>query len=345
MFRSPSKKKGRIVRIINAQNTHHNKFGFIESFYQEKYLVHVQLDGLAFQFNKFIESIRTENGEVDHEHFASESLQVVCSNCMSDDERLLKKCSTCRSVLYCGTLCQKKQWDEHKVVCKALQSVYLKESDSSRDHPSWYRCDKLTKRSLRIMTLDKSPWPLTLETKAMLSAISPSYLTAHPKMLFDFRAPFLMEITSELVPAHIPERMCYVVVGEVSWTEECEQYFDGIFRSTGFQVPPGATALCPGTGKKIKPSATEVHLFVMGLHMATSEDGLVVRGIFPRILTFEGFDRMRGPNAIKYFHRIPWTTPAKSYWLDNSRQLLFANCVDFLQKLDFRDDPCRFCRM
>jgi hypothetical protein len=177
----------------------------------------------------------------------------------------------------------------------------------------------------------------------MLSLRLPSYLTAHPNMLFDFDDSYLMEIVSpilELVPQHLPKRMCYAVVGKVIWTDASEEYFNEFFRSTGFQVPPGATALCPGTGKRIKPSATEVNLFVIGLHMATAENNHVVRGIFPRILTFEGFDRMRGTAEEKYVQKEATCMSAASFWFRYRDTLEFKTREDFLRNLDCIQVAC-----
>jgi hypothetical protein len=70
----------------------------------------------------------------------------------------------------------------------------------------------------------------------------------------------------------------------------------------------------PGTGKKIEPSLTDVHLLVIGVHMATSEGGRIVLGIFQRILPFEGFDRMRGEEE-KYAQKEATPETAASFWI------------------------------
>jgi hypothetical protein len=116
---------------------------------------------------------------------------------MDDNGGNLKKCMSCRVALYCGRPCQKKQWKKHKEFCESLKINELKASDSSIDHPSWRNRDKLTKRKLRTSHADfgcKTPWPLTLETNAMLSLYFPCYLTAHPNMQFDFDGSYLTEI-------------------------------------------------------------------------------------------------------------------------------------------------------
>jgi hypothetical protein len=183
----------------------------------------------------------------------------------------------------------------------------------------------------------------------MLSLYFPSYLTAHPNMQFDFDGSYLLEIRTftddlHLVPPHLPKRMRYAVVGEVIWTESCAAYFSEILRSST-QVaswppgllcnwPPGATALCPGTGTMIEPSATEVHLFVIGHHMASSDNGIFIHGVFPRILTFEGFDRMRGSAEEKYVQKEATCETAASFWFRYRDTLDCKTREDFLFNLD-----------
>lgn len=41
-----------------------------------------------------------------------------CGKKAKEVEGSLKQCSGCRKILYCGKECQKKDWQEHKVVCK-----------------------------------------------------------------------------------------------------------------------------------------------------------------------------------------------------------------------------------
>lgn len=340
------KKDGCIVRITDPDNPrHHNKFGLISHSYQGKHVVKVQLDGLPFQqdhFNELNELIDFHKKNTERELFAPESIQLVCSHCMDDNGGNLKKCSVCRVALYCGRPCQKEQWKEHKEFCERLKINELKASDSSVDHPSWRNRDKLTKRKLRTshaLLGCKTQWPLSLETNAMLSLYFPSFLTAHPNMQFDFDGSYLTEILTEdlrQVPSHLPRRMCYAVVGEVIWTEICEEYFSETLRSSsGFQLPPGATALCPGTGTKITPSATEVHLFVLCVQMATSEGGSIMRAVFPRILTFEGFDRMRG-SAEATREKKEEATPEKAskFWIIYRDTLDFKTRNDFLYNMD-----------
>jgi len=41
-----------------------------------------------------------------------------CHLCGSTEKSLLKACSGCKGVAYCGALCQKSDWAEHKTACK-----------------------------------------------------------------------------------------------------------------------------------------------------------------------------------------------------------------------------------
>ncbi|KAG6834370.1 hypothetical protein H0H93_010086 [Arthromyces matolae] len=49
-------------------------------------------------------------------------LDSYCSNCFGPaPECGLKRCTTCRTVWYCGSVCQSKDWPSHKRECAALQ--------------------------------------------------------------------------------------------------------------------------------------------------------------------------------------------------------------------------------
>ncbi|KAF0430334.1 SET domain-containing protein [Gigaspora margarita] len=45
---------------------------------------------------------------------------VICANCGKADENN-KRCGRCRKVVYCGVVCQKSHYSEHKVLCKASE--------------------------------------------------------------------------------------------------------------------------------------------------------------------------------------------------------------------------------
>eukprot|EP01083_Nonionella_stella_P154521 498030_1 len=47
---------------------------------------------------------------------------AACISCMSPNDGILVTCSACKRAKYCNKTCQKKNWKEHKVVCKVLQS-------------------------------------------------------------------------------------------------------------------------------------------------------------------------------------------------------------------------------
>ena len=46
-----------------------------------------------------------------------------CSACGEDGAE--KKCSSCKSVQYCGQECQKLHWFSHKKVCKKLKGMFF----------------------------------------------------------------------------------------------------------------------------------------------------------------------------------------------------------------------------
>merc|ERR1712098_726594 len=43
-----------------------------------------------------------------------------CATCkkMEHFEKQFKKCNRCKSVFYCGTVCQKADWPSHKTICR-----------------------------------------------------------------------------------------------------------------------------------------------------------------------------------------------------------------------------------
>jgi hypothetical protein len=47
-----------------------------------------------------------------------------CNLCKKVDDSTMQKCSRCRSVIYCGELCQKADWDKHEVFCN--KTVFTK---------------------------------------------------------------------------------------------------------------------------------------------------------------------------------------------------------------------------
>jgi predicted Zn-ribbon and HTH transcriptional regulator len=48
------------------------------------------------------------------------SIVVSCNYCKKDgyEVKNLKRCGRCKSVFYCNSDCQKKDWDKHKLDCK-----------------------------------------------------------------------------------------------------------------------------------------------------------------------------------------------------------------------------------
>jgi hypothetical protein len=46
-----------------------------------------------------------------------------CGRCGMTERSKLRECSGCKSVRYCGKVCQKAAWPEHKATCKRLQAA------------------------------------------------------------------------------------------------------------------------------------------------------------------------------------------------------------------------------
>ncbi|CAI5443621.1 unnamed protein product [Caenorhabditis angaria] len=53
---------------------------------------------------------------------SKEQCLSYCNYCIRRDVAELKKCAACRSLVYCSTDCQKKDWRQHKWECKAIKA-------------------------------------------------------------------------------------------------------------------------------------------------------------------------------------------------------------------------------
>jgi hypothetical protein len=68
--------------------------------------------------------------------------------------------------------------------------------------------------------------------------------------------------------------------------------------------------------------------------MASSDNGIFIDGVFPRILTFEGFDRMRGTAEEKYVQKEATCETAADFWFRYRDTLDCKTREDFLRNLD-----------
>jgi hypothetical protein len=46
-----------------------------------------------------------------------------CFACKQEIEKKASQCSACKAVIYCGAVCAKKDWPDHKVMCKAFKAT------------------------------------------------------------------------------------------------------------------------------------------------------------------------------------------------------------------------------
>ncbi len=46
------------------------------------------------------------------------NIKTICQTCESTDGRKVTRCSQCKSIYYCSTECQRKDWPTHKFDCK-----------------------------------------------------------------------------------------------------------------------------------------------------------------------------------------------------------------------------------
>lgn len=70
---------------------------------------------------------------------ATERVKQGCSNCKTHTG-VLKRCSGCKTVLYCSKFCQQKHWPKHKPMCK--QSTQTPSQDSSNQVQQCANCNK-----------------------------------------------------------------------------------------------------------------------------------------------------------------------------------------------------------
>ncbi len=207
----------------------------------------------------------------------------------------------------------------------------LIEWDKSMDHPSWSKLIQPSRHNLRRIHEQagcRIPWPVSVETPAMIDFKAPSFLIAHPNMKFRILGEQLggqyngsyvhkfMPILSEKiempieeyfkkVPSHTPHIMTFAILAEVVWTKSCQEDMEFFFndrKNAGAMFKwPGAecVGICPGTGKRVPYSFSKKHLLVVcnmqgnvfrgsGFHMLTR--------MMPRILTIEGYKKLLGPD-------------------------------------------------
>ena len=60
---------------------------------------------------------------------AGNQIKVARSGCGSIK---LRRCNSCKLVKYCGVVCQKNDWQEHKRICKMIRDKSLFEQPGSR---------------------------------------------------------------------------------------------------------------------------------------------------------------------------------------------------------------------
>ena len=59
------------------------------------------------------------------------SSNVKCNSCWVEiEDKSVKQCAKCNSVIYCGKECQRQHWNNHKAICNAISTLKKKEAEN-----------------------------------------------------------------------------------------------------------------------------------------------------------------------------------------------------------------------
>jgi hypothetical protein len=99
-----------------------------------------------------------------------------CHNCFITSSSL-KKCSICKSVEYCSENCQKKNWNEHKTLCKGLKEYNSKVSETKENLKKFSRKNLLPMRQINYnVVLGNTPTIYTTMTLKEISTIFSDFM-------------------------------------------------------------------------------------------------------------------------------------------------------------------------
>lgn len=124
-----------------------------------------------------------------------------------------------------------------------------------------------------------------------------------------------------LVPPHSPALVKYGVIREVVWTRSCESSLNAFYSKKCTQEKlfewPGAKCIgiSPGTGQRVPFSTTALLVVeVLQGNVLSGETLKSITRIMPRILTYEGYERMVWPGGVKVTMKKKPVMKARVAW-------------------------------
>ena len=128
-----------------------------------------------------------------------------CNGCGKQvaEINLLKRCTGCECVTYCGEKCQKRHWSSHRSLCKAIKSLTKQEEDKYRENCSFSKLDPKRQKQLVSLvgrrctikcTLDGVETEAVWDTGADISLVCLSWLKHYIK---DYELKDVQEILGD----------------------------------------------------------------------------------------------------------------------------------------------------
>ena len=104
---------------MSQSYNNHDKFKEINITSNEK------SGGVSNELSTKLEPVNNSNSDLTIDAQKCETHKIMCNGCGTQGEEVktFKRCSACKSVLYCGSRCQTRHWKKHKVLCAAIHQL------------------------------------------------------------------------------------------------------------------------------------------------------------------------------------------------------------------------------
>jgi hypothetical protein len=150
-----------------------------------------------------VRGVQREEQKAGAQKMVAQALCAMCKTCKPTGRNKLLACSRCKQVYYCSQQCQKEHWKVHKQVCGKTNATKAKpEQKTGLYDPTWEKLTPIQRENLRKYHEECGclvPWPVSVETPAMLNPGMCSFLCSHPAMQWQ----------AELMPLAGGFRMAY----------------------------------------------------------------------------------------------------------------------------------------